>query len=336
MPSSSITSKKQVDFIAIGDSQLDTFLQIQDATVTCQINKSQCLLCLEYADKIPVSAITHVPGAGNASNAAVGASRLGLKSAMVSVVGSDETGRAIITQWKKEGVQTNNVIIDPKKPTNEATVISFKGERTILTYNQPRTYRLPKLPSTHWIYYTALGNNHATLERELLAHLTKHPEIKLAFNPGTSHFHRGLKALKPVIKHTNVLAVNKEEALRLLEDGERPIANMLMTFHHLGASIVLITDGARGSYVTDGNNSWFCPVFPGTVKEMTGAGDSFTTGFVAALQQKLTIPEAMRVGTANAWSVIQHIGPQAGLLTARSLPAVLQKFKRIQPRIERL
>ncbi len=330
------SSKTQVNLIAIGDSQLDTFLEIQEAIVTKQKQKKQRLLCLNYGDKIPVTHITHVPGAGNASNAAVSASRLGLKSALVSIIGSDATGRTILAQWKKEGIQTHQVIIDTKQATNEATVINFKSERTILTHNQPRTYRLPKLPSTDWIYYTALGNNHTILEREIITYLTKHPATKLAFNPGTTHLQRGLKALLPLLKLTTVFAVNKEEAHRLLEDDKLSIPMMLAVFHRLGATVVLITDGGLGSYATDGQSSWFCPIFPVTVKEVTGAGDSFTSSFVAALHHGLAIPEAMRVGTANAWSVVQHIGPQAGLLTSHELRLVLKKFSRVQPRLQRI
>ncbi len=102
------------DFIAIGDSTLDVFLTLHEASVSCQLNKEQCLLCLEYAEKIPVESVVKVPGAGNASNAAVGASRLGLKSAIVSILGKDEIGKEIMGGWMKAGVATKYVQFDPK------------------------------------------------------------------------------------------------------------------------------------------------------------------------------------------------------------------------------
>lgn len=334
MPETHVNKTHKFDLIAIGDSTLDVFLQIHEATLSCQLNKEQCLLCLEYANKIPVTSVIKVPGAGNASNAAIGGARLKLRTAIVSIVGLDSVGEEIVRSWKKEGVSQDYVQVDTKHDTNYSTVINFKGERTILVYNQPRTYTLPDLDGADWIYYTALGAKHERLEKQLLKHLREHPQQKLAFNPGTTQLHRGLEAIKPVIRQTDLLIVNKEEAMRLLEDGERPIHNMLMSFHHLGAKNVVITDGGNGSYASDGKTAWQCPIFPGPLVERTGAGDSYTIGFVYGMFHKFHIPECMRIGTANAWSVVQKIGPQDGLLTRSELLHALKKFARIKPAIQ--
>ncbi len=320
-----------LDLIAIGDSTLDVFLHIHEATLSCQVNKPQCLLCFDYAEKIPVEHVIKVPGAGNASNAAVGGARLGLKSAVVSIVGNDQVGKEIIAGWKKEHVNTAYVTIDTHRESNYSTVLNFHGERTILVFHHPRTYVLPTLDGAKWIYYTSIGKKHERLESQLLAHLKKHPTQKLCFNPGTHQLHRGLEALKPVIARSDVFIVNKEEAARLLEDGERPLQNMLMSFLHLGAKHVVITDGPKGSYATDGKTLWSLPIFPGPVVERTGAGDSYTIAFISALQKGHSVPDAMRWGTANSWSVVQQIGPQAGLLTTQTMPKTLKKFARIHP-----
>ncbi|MDO8617673.1 MAG: carbohydrate kinase family protein [Candidatus Uhrbacteria bacterium] len=322
-----------IDLITIGDSTLDVFLHIHEATLSCQLNKPQCLLCLEYAEKIPVESVIKVPGAGNASNAAVGGSRFGLQTAIVSIVGNDDVGQDIIKSWKKEKISTAYVQVDRKRETNYSTVLNFHGERTILVYHQPRVYRLPALPTTKWFYYTSLGKKHEKMEKQLLMHLKKHSSTKLACNPGTHQLHRGLKSLKPVIGRSDLFILNKEEATRLLEDGERPIPNMLMSFIHMGAKRVAITDGDKGSYATDGHKIWFCPIFPGPVKERTGAGDSFTIGMLYGLFSEQALPMAMRYGTANAWSVVQKIGPQAGLLHAHEIKKVLKKFSKIKPKL---
>lgn len=321
------------NLVAIGDSMLDVFLQIHEATVSCQLHKEACLLCLEYAEKIPVDSIIEVPGAGNASNAAVGAKRLGLSVAIASILGNDEVGKTILAHWKKEKVNTEYVTVDPKRPTNYATILSFQGERTQLVYFQPRKYVLPDIDGADWIYYSAIGDKHEALEKKLLGHLKKNPRQKLAFNPGTTHLRRGLDALKPVIARSDLFIVNKEEAERLLKDGVKTMKTLLMEFVHLGAKIIVITDGPNGSYATDGTTIWNCPIFPGPMVERTGAGDSYTTAFVSALHMGKSIPEAMRYGTANAWSVVQFIGPQKGLLNKDKIQSVLKKFSKIKPSI---
>ncbi len=323
-----------LDLIAIGDSTLDVFLEIDEATVSCQLNKKQCLLCFDYADKIPVKEVIQVPGAGNASNAAVGGRRLGMKTAIVSIVGNDDIGREIVTGWNREGVSTTYVTTDDKHETNYSTVLNFKGERTILVHHEQRVYRLPKLAATKWIYYTSLGQKHERQERALLAHLKKHANVKLAFNPGTHQLHRGLRALKPVIARSDLFIVNRDEAARLLESGERPVHNMLKHFHQMGAGIVVITDGPDGSYASDGKTVWYLPIFKGPIKERTGAGDSYTIGLIYGLFSGKELPEAMRYGTANAWSVVQQIGPQRGLLKKSEMQAALRKFAKTRARKE--
>ena len=116
-----------LDLIAIGDSMLDVFLQIHEATVSCQLNKEQCLLCMEYAEKIPIESVIKIPGAGNASNAAVGAARLKMRSAIVSILGSDDVGKEVIARWKREHVDQRYVQIDTKHDTNYSTVLNFHG-----------------------------------------------------------------------------------------------------------------------------------------------------------------------------------------------------------------
>ena len=49
-------------------------------------------ICMPFADKIPYKSLTVVPAVGNASNVAVGASRLGIDTAMLTAVGNDYYG----------------------------------------------------------------------------------------------------------------------------------------------------------------------------------------------------------------------------------------------------
>ena len=80
------------DLITIGDSTIDTFIKILDASVECNINRKDCKICLPYGGKVPVEAIEYAV-AGNAANVAVGAKRLGLSVAIYTNPGDDDQGR---------------------------------------------------------------------------------------------------------------------------------------------------------------------------------------------------------------------------------------------------
>jgi sugar/nucleoside kinase (ribokinase family) len=323
------------DIITIGESLRDVFYFIHDATLSCTVNKETCLLCLEYADKIPVQKVVKVPAAGNSSNAAVGARRLGLKSAFVTWIGNDHAGRHMQEALEDEGVDLTYVMLDLKHATNESTVINFQGERTQLVYFQPRTYKLPKLAKTRCIYYSAMGEKPASFDRALQAELKRRKDVFFAFQPGTTHIRSGLKALKPLIARSDLFILNKDEAHVLLGNGDRHMCNLLAAFAHHGAKNVIITDGKNGADAWDGKEHWHMPIFDGEAKERTGAGDSFATAVTVALLNGSTIPEALRWGTANSWSVVQHIGPQTGLLDKRSMQRVLKKFTHTKPTLHK-
>ncbi len=318
---------KTFDIICIGESLRDIFYMIDEATVSCSIEKDRCLLCLEYAEKIPVRDVIKVPAAGNSANAAVSASRLGLKSALVSWVGKDFAGDQLKEHLRNEKVDVSLMCKCQNQQTSEATLLSYKGERTQLLFFKPRKYKLPKLQKTNWIYYSAMGDKFEKLDKELIAYLKSNPKIKFAFQPGTTHIRKGLKYLKPLIKESDIFILNKEEAKFLLDGKERPIKNLLEDFHKLDAKTIVITDGKEGAYAHEGKEFWHMPIFKGEAKERTGAGDSYAAAFTVAILQGKEIPEALRWGTANSWSVIHEVGPQKSLLTKSQMQTILKRFK---------
>ena len=97
--------KKPIDILAIGDITTDAFIRLKDASVHCQIDQHNCQICLPFGDKIPFEYVKVVKAVGNAANAAVAASRLGLRSALVANVGDDQNGKDNFAE-----LQRNNVI----------------------------------------------------------------------------------------------------------------------------------------------------------------------------------------------------------------------------------
>lgn len=307
------------DLITIGDATIDTFLQIEEATVNCSLQKSACQLCVNYADKIPVKNIARMV-AGNAANCAVGAARLGLKTTLCSILGNDESGEWIQRKLKDEKVDRSLIQLDKKARTNLSMVLSFQKERTIFVYHAPRKYKLPKLPPAKMIYYTSVGEHHTAYNKEIVA-AVKNSGARLMYNPGTYQLRAGLSAMKPILAICDTLFVNKEEAMRLVGPKD-DIKNYLQALRSHGPRQVVITDGPNGSYCFEDDHFYKLGVPNTPVVERTGAGDAFAAGFIAAMFHHRPISEALCWGTMNSSSVIEQIGPQAGLLTL----AGMQKF----------
>lgn len=319
---------KTFDLISIGDTTIDVFLEIDDATISCTIHKKVCQLCVNYADKIPVKKITKVLAVGNAANNAVGASRLGLKTALYTILGGDDTGKEIFDTLQSEGIATNYIVLDKNKGTNYSTVINFKGERTILVFHEHRNYSLPKFSKVRWIYYSSLAEGHEKLHKQIPSFVKKN-KVKLGFNPGTFQLKEGINKLKPILEVTNVFILNKEEGQKLV--GKlKDVKKLLRALKKEGPEIVVITDGPKGSYAFNGKKFYFQNIFNAPVVERTGCGDAFSTGFVASLVYGYDIIEAMRWGTVNASSVLQHIGARKGLLTKKKLIEILKQNPKFQ------
>lgn len=316
------------DIVSIGDSTIDHFFFIHDASVNCDIKKDECKLIMNFADKIAVDKYAMFT-AGNAANNAIASSILGLNTAFYTVLGEDNGGDELISAFKKKGVSLEYIQKDKKNPTNISAVVSFQGERTILVYHVPRKYNLPKNIKTKWIYLTSLGPKSTVpiIHNQVFNFLKKNPDVKMGFNPGTHQMNLGFEALKPLFKRTETLFMNKEEYERVLGISGKNIKELLVEMRNYGPNICVLTDGPKGSYVYDGKDFRYLEIFDTPVVERTGCGDAFGSAFVAAQIYGLGIEEAMRWGTMNSAYVIQEPGPQNGLLTKSKMISLLKKNK---------
>jgi sugar/nucleoside kinase (ribokinase family) len=318
------------DLISIGDSVIDMFIPLTDVEV--EVKSGEKLLCLRYGDKIPVGDSV-VLVAGNAANNSVGSARLKLKTAIYVNVGGDHDGTRIKDKLKDEGVDIRYVVRNEQLPSNHHVVLNYKGERTILIHHQPWKYNLPDLDKSKWIYYTSLSPTF--VESNLAEQLTNYLErtgAKLLYNPGTFQIKHGVKKNPRLLSLTELFIVNMEEAKIILgfDEGESvPIRKLLEKIVDLGPRMVVITDGGEGSYGYDGDKFYKLDVFPAKLLEMTGSGDAYATGTLAGLFHGKDLAEAMRWGAANGASVVEQVGPQAGLLTYSGMQEKLKENSKI-------
>ncbi|HEX4104049.1 MAG TPA: carbohydrate kinase family protein [Candidatus Paceibacterota bacterium] len=323
---------KKYDLVSVGDCTIDAFIGLQDASVHCSLNGEECQLCMSFADKIPYDSLTVVPGVGNAANVAVGASRLGFNVGFLSAVGADRNGEDVMDVYKREGVSTEYIKVNKHLPTNYHFVLNFKAERTILIKHQPFDYFDPRVLDTRmdWMYFSSIGAHSLPFHHKVAEYLKKHPNVRMGFNPGTFQFEFGVQKLAQIYKHTHALFVNREEAARILKTKKLDIPPLFAGLHKLGPKIVLITDGPKGAYASDGNSRYFMPPYPDPKPPIsrTGAGDAFSTGFMSALMSGLPVHDALRWAPIESMHVVQFFGAQTGLLTKPKLLGFLKKAPR--------
>jgi sugar/nucleoside kinase (ribokinase family) len=284
---------------------------------------------MSFADKIPYKSLTVATAVGNASNVAVGASRLGLNTAIITAIGGDHYGTEVIDHYHKEGVSTEYLKINKSKPTNYHFVLNYQAERTILIKHEEYDYFDPrKLDSkTDWLYFSSIAEHTLPFHKKVAEYLKKHPDVRMGFNPGTFQLRFGVEKLREIYKHTHVLFVNREEAQLILHAKTEDIKPLFEGLHKLGPKIVVITDGPAGAYASDGINKFFMPPYPDPKPPIsrTGAGDAFSTGFFCGLVYGLSVYDALRWAPIESMHVVQYFGAQTGLLSKSALTALLKK-----------
>lgn len=319
--------KNMHDIITFGDIKLDTFVVLDDSSsVQCNLKFPGCLLCVEYGAKIPVKVVgTEI--AGTASNAAIGLRRLGFKTGIVSNMGVDGTRLMALKRLEEEGVTTKFIHAARSEQSSYSVVLNFKGEKTILTSHIRHAYTFPRsINHTKWLFIGELGYGYSTLFRSLISHAKKRG-CSILFNPGTIQIKEHLPILFDLIAQTTILIVNREEAREIVESTSFEIHHLAPALYKRGAKQVVITDGANGSYYFDGKKIMHCGTAPGNIVEATGAGDAFATGFLGAVMKNIPPETALKWGSVNASSVIEKIGPTAGLLSKRGLEKRLAKSR---------
>jgi len=322
---------KNFDIVTIGGAMRDIFFSTKEGKVLLNQENPLCnrMIAFELGAKIYVDAVNFKSG-GGANNTAAGFSLLGLKTALMARVGNDKEGDSLIKNAQKHGIDVSFIERDKKISTGFTFVLSIHGikrAQTIFAYRG--TSDILKLPSlnfkTKWIYISSLSCPDWTDILDKIFVLKK-SGVKFAWNPANVQLKAGAKKLSPWLKKLDVLIFNEDEARELALSAQKikdlRIRNLIKVIHQMGPEIVVITVGKKGAYAYDGHKFYFQRPWPSKVVNITGAGDSFSSGFIASLfYDPKNLRQALIWGVKNSASVIHYIGAQCGLLTKSQIMA---------------
>ena len=320
------TTKKELDIVGIGDLVVDAFIRLNVGEVIQ--NHGETEYCVPFGSKIPFESVEVLSAVGNSANAMVSASRLGLSSALISFVGDDTDGKSCIEHLKGDGVDTRFISVQGDKKTNYHYVLWHGDERTILVKHDTFASHLPKdLGAPKWIYLSSLGSHTKELHEELMTYLETHPEVKLAFQPGTFQIQMGTEMLKRLYARTEIFCANKEEYMQILAESTTDVKGLMDKMETFGPKIILLSDGPHGAFMKAEGKYYSIGLYPDDTPavERTGAGDAFCSTFVSAVALGKTAQEALTWGPINSMSVVHEVGAQKGLLTRAQLLEYIAK-----------
>lgn len=322
---------KHIDILSVGDIVTDDFIKLRDDQAHTYVDEHGVkTLAMPFGTKVPFDHRELIEAVGNAANAAVSFARLGLNSALETYVGGDQFGRDMIAALAKNGVDHRFVHINPNKVSNYHFVLWYGDERTILIKHEEYDYHWPHFRPAEiprWVYFSSISKNALPYHDQLADWLEANPDVKLAFQPGTFQMEVGVERLARLYQRTEVVVLNREEAVLVTGGNYDDVHDLLSRLHGLGPKIAIVTDGPAGAYASDGTNRFKMPLYPDPAPpfERTGAGDAFASTLVAALAKGHNLEGALQWAPINSMSVVQKTGAQAGLLTERELEDWLKK-----------
>lgn len=320
-----------LDILSIGSAVRDFFILSKELEIIKTARFDTGLAeCLPLGSKIDVDELVITTGGGG-TNTATTFAELGLKTGILAKISADDNGQTIKKSLAESGINTDLLTVDKSDSTGLSIILTAPGgERTVLVYRgvsgkfKAKDFDFNQI-KTNWIYLSSIGGDVSTLNK-----IAKHCEkekIQLAWNPGAKELAQGKTKLKNILQVASVIILNKEEAITLI--GHKPehvnISGLLQSLQQFPEQIVIITDSARGTYALQGSKSWHIATSGVKSRSRAGAGDAFGSGTIAALIKGHDLKTALRIGTANAESVIKHVGAKKGIL--KKIPGKIQLAK---------
>lgn len=337
------------DVITIGSATLDAFIETKAANIVsvCSLQDKKDFMAYPYGSKIEIDNFKSATG-GGAVNTATNFSNLGLKTSTIIKIGAELQGKIVLNTLDSFDVDTSNVIISETEKTGFSVILtSFQGDRTVLAHRGPNAtiteseINFDSIKDSKWLYIAPL-NGESTKVLDKIAHFAEEHDVNMAINVGTSSIKRGAEYLSKILETAEVVILNREEASMLTKIMVRPdtkdekysvekihpdIKLMLNKLKSTNAKIVIITDGKNGVYAYDGKNYYKCGEFPARVVSTLGAGDAFSSTFVAALiKSDWNIEKSLEFASVNAAATVEKFGAQEGFLTFEEIENRLSEY----------
>jgi sugar/nucleoside kinase (ribokinase family) len=271
-------------------------------------------------EKVPVLDFIK-QGGGVAGTAMVTVARLGAKASIVWCVGDDENGHYVISDFEKEGVNTEHVVIVPGLITPFSWVMVDKatGKRTIAFHYNPTILKHLARMDMEWIKDARLlyidGAHEASIKAAKIARENGIPVIC-----GTAEYAADYKS---ILKLVDIFIASVDWA-KLLTGKSEP-AEAAREILQAGPKVVVVTIGDRGSICVTKDKIIKKPAFHVNVVDTTGAGDVYSGAFTYGLLQGWPLEFIVEFSNAVAAIKCEKLGGRAGIPNLRKVEDFLRR-----------
>ena len=302
--------------LGIGNAIVDVICKVdENFIIQNKLTKSTMKLVDEVEFKKLLSSlkIEGTVSGGSVANSIVGLSQLGNEVGFIGKVSDDHLGNKYEEGLKKENVKFFYSKKKEEIPTGTCLIlITPDSERTMITF----------LGTAGKISKNDIDTN-AVKKSEILfleGYLWDEGEPKKAFEKAINSSNKvamSLSDLFCVERHKpNFLELVKSK-LDITFSNEQEIMSLIdvkkfddvISFAKEVNKLIVITRGEKGSIAISKNEIVECSAIKNLkIKDLTGAGDLFASGFLHGQINNKTLKESLEIGTSMSSKVIQIIG----------------------------
>ncbi len=264
---------------------------------------------------------------GVARNVAELLARLGAPVSLVSAVGEDEGGRALLADLAALGVDTAGTVTIAGAATGEYAAVTNPGgdlvigvaamgvldrlDAALVTANADR------LRAADWVFADC---NTAADGMGALIDLSRNAGFRLAVDAVSTP---KVTRLPAELAGVDVLFLNADEARALIDTETGDAVALAGAVRARGAGAVVLTLGPRGAVVANAAGTVVVPAAPATIAEVTGAGDSLIAATLWRLAAGDELDAAVRFGSALAALTLEATGSVRRDLPGEALAAAV-------------
>ena len=271
---------------------------------------------------------------GSATYVGYSAVKLGVNPKLVAVVGDDFPAEKI-SKLKSSGFDLEGLQIKKGEKTffwSGKYHNDMNSRDTLVTELNVLENFDPIVPSSYQdCSYLMLGNLAPVLQQKVITSLNKRPKL-IAMDTMNFWMDIAMDDLKKTVSMVDLLMINDEEARQL--SGEYSLLTAAEKIQEMGPKFLIIKKGEHGALLFHGKKMFYAPAMPlPSVKDPTGAGDTFAGGFMGYITKTddisfANMKKAVVYGSALASFTVQEFGTdKIEAVTESDLDGRMDEFK---------
>lgn len=328
-----------VDLFAIGNALIDQEFQVSDDFLiqhslqkgTMQLTDGETQANL-YNNLIKTQRHKGQASGGSAANTTVAFSALGGQAFYACRVGNDDLGDIYLKGLNEAGIYTTTKSVSEGVTGTCIVLVSDDSERTMQTYLgitaelSATQIDFEPLQTAKWLYIEGYLSTSDTARAAVkqAREIAKSNQVKIALtlsDPAMVQYAReGLDEL--LDDGVDLIFCNQQEAMMYTgtETAEAALEQLKQK-----SKYIVITLGAQGALIYDGNNTFSVPGRPVTAVDANGAGDAFAGSFLYALNAGLGFQTAAQLAILVSSEVVAQFGPRLAVKDYAKLLHNIQK-----------